>query len=123
MTADPYPTNLAELDPEPIAPNPDAVTNRLTVAVNRLAQAIEQDTLARLHPVGSQPPQNAPGAPLAPLAALPPVQTVANTPACPYHGTAKVRPSTNGKGGFYCSAQPGIGQPNTNPKGYCTWHS
>lgn len=77
MTAiDPYPQELLE-DEEPIAVNPDAVTNRLIVAINRLAIAIEHH---------SQGTQNAPGAA---LAALPPVrpQQVPQADVCPIHGT------------------------------------
>lgn len=80
--ADPYPQELAALDAEPIAVNQAAVTNRLVVAVNRLAQAVEQNTLALL-----DRPQNAPGPA---LASLPPVQTVpqaATVDVCPTHGT------------------------------------
>src|SRR5687768_14038108 len=93
--ADPYPAELAELDGPAITANPDAVLNRAITAINRLAQAIEQDTLARLHPVGQpplgamhvpapQPVQNAPGAA---LTALPPVQTTPQNTAdvCPIH--------------------------------------
>lgn len=116
---DPYPQDLDEID-APINVNQEAVLNRAITAMNRLAQAIEQNTLAILDRPQSDPTPayNPPPA----LAALPPVQTVANTPACPYHGTAKVRPSTNGKGGFYCASTASPGQP-ANPKGYCTWHT
>lgn len=83
--ADPYPANLAELD-ESIVPNPDAVTNRLITAVNRLAQAVEQNTLAIL----DKPVQNGPQRPNATLTALPPVQQVVaaqTADVCPIHGT------------------------------------
>jgi hypothetical protein len=81
--ADPYPESLVELEVDPITANPDAVTNRLTTAINRLAQAIEQEALARLHPVvvASTPT----------LAALPPVQGVpvaqSTADVCPIHNT------------------------------------
>lgn len=106
MTADPYPTNL--IDEEEIAPEPD-YQRQILVALNRIAIALER---------GSQPVQNAPGR----LAALPPIQTAGQRPVCPLHGPDKVAASTNGKGGFYCQAKAGPGQP-ANPKGYCTWHS
>lgn len=132
MTAiqDPYP---ADLDDIPFNPPGTLLgvtsDNALVAAVNRLAQAVEQNTLALLDNAvaassrAHQPVQNAPQglAPLPPVVA--PVQVVAGRPPCPYHGIERVAPSTNGKGGFYCQAKPGIGQPNTNPKGYCTWHT
>lgn len=117
MIADPYPQDLAALDDLPADATVVTDADRLIRAVNRLAQALEQNTLAILHPAQGAPV----GRPA--LAPLPPVQTVGQKPACPFHGPDKVRSSTNGNGGFYCSAQPGMGQPNTNPKGYCTWHS
>jgi len=123
MTAiqDPYPETL---DDVPFNPPLLSVTTdtALVAAINRLATAIEQDTLARLHPVGSQPAQNAPQRAPTALAPLPPVQVVADKPACPYHGIEKVAPSTNGRGGFYCQSKAAPGQP-ANPKGYCTWHT
>lgn len=78
MTTDPYPANLAELDEEP-AQLP--VVDPIVVALNRIAIAIERNTVA-LH----QPVQNAPGAT---LQALPPVRTapVQNAGVCPIHGT------------------------------------
>lgn len=123
---DPYPEALDDMPFNPPATNLNVAASALpsdplVAAVNRLAQAVEQNTLALLHPVGTprppQPVQNAPQG----LAPLPPVTVVANKPPCTWHGVDKVRPSS--KGGFYCTAQPGIGQPNTNPKGYCTWHT
>jgi len=116
---DPYPEEL-------LAEIPKDSGDPLVNAITRLAQAVEANTAALTR-------QNAPGAALPayvptsatnpPLAPLPPVQTVQARPACPFHGIEKVAPSTNGKGGFYCQAKPGIGMPNTNPKGYCTWHT
>jgi len=116
---DPYPSEL-------LAEIPKDAGDPLVNAITRLAQAVEANTAALTR-------QNAPGpvaasyvAPVATpatLTPLPPVQTVAARPACPFHGIEKVAPSTNGKGGFYCQAKPGIGMPNTNAKGYCTWHT
>lgn len=116
MTADPYPNTLAEIDDEALgfaAPDP------IVVALNRIAVAIEHNTQALLGQ-RPQPVQNAPQRP-ANLAALPPVQVVTDKPVCPFHGSEKVRPSTKGQGGFYCSGQGGSGPLNT--RGYCTWHS
>jgi hypothetical protein len=121
MTAirDPYPESLID-DIEPVALEP---ADPLVRAINRLAQAVEQNTLAILD--RPQPVQNAPQAPPVQrpaLAPLPAVQVVSERPACTWHGSEKVAPSTNGKGGFYCQAKAQPGQPS-NPKGYCTWHS
>lgn len=125
---DPYPETL---DDVPFAPPTPAQSlgasiageDALTRAVNRLAQAVEQNTLALLDNAvaassrAHQPVQNAPQG----LAPLPPVQVVANKPACPLHGVDKVAPSRNGPG-FYCQSKAAPGQP-ANPKGYCTWHT
>lgn len=114
MIVDPYPQDLASLDEAESVVVSD--TDRLIRAVNRLAQAVEQNTLAIIHPA----PQATVSRPA--LTQLPPVQLVADKPACPFHGPDKVRTSTNGKGGFYCSALAQPGQPS-NAKGYCTWHT
>ena len=116
MIADPYPEDLAALDDLPADATVVSDNDRLIRAVNRLAQAVEQNTPAILHPARQPAPVGRPA-----LAPLPAVQVVADKPACVWHGPDKVR--TSAKGGFYCTAQPGIGQPNTNPKGYCTWHT
>lgn len=87
----------------------------LAKAINRLAQAIEQNTLAMLDQrVGTQAPVVVPAQP---LAALPPVQTVANKPSCPKHGPDKVSPSTKFTG-FFCTAKDEAG-----PRGYCSWQA
>lgn len=114
MIADPYPQDLAALDELPAESTVVSDTDRLVRAVNRLAQAVEQNTLAILHPAS----QGAVARPA--LAPLPPVQNVGQKPQCPFHGIDKVAPST--KGGFYCQAKAAPGQPS-NPKGYCTWHT
>lgn len=111
---DPYPPELLDTELGVVEPDP------LVRAINRLAQAVEQNTLALLDN-RPQPFQNATQQRPA-LTRLPAVQTVASTPPCTYHGTEKVRPSTNGKGGFYCASLASPGQP-ANAKGYCTWHS
>lgn len=132
MTAiqDPYPADLDDIPFNPPGTLLGVTSDTaLVAAVNRLAQAVEQNTLALLDNAvaassrAHQPAQNAPQTAPAAFAPLPPVQVVAGKPACPYHGIEKVAPSTNGRGGFYCQAKPGIGQPNTNPKGYCIWHT
>ena len=112
---DPYPAELMDTDLTPTA-EPDPLVR----AINRLAQAIEQQVLASLDN-RPQPAQNAPQAPTG-LAPLPPVQIIAAKPSCPYHGPDKVAASTNGQGGFYCQSKASPGQPS-NPKGYCTWHT
>lgn len=108
MTADPYPTNLGDIDDEP-TPSLD-FERQLLVALNRIAIALER---------GIQPVQNGPQRPQPTLQALPPVQQVESRPACPYHGPDKVRTSDKGPG-FYCAAKGG---PATNARGFCTWHS
>jgi hypothetical protein len=76
---DPYPADLAKLDELPTGAGQVTEADRLIRAVNRLAQALEQNTLAILdHP---QPAAHAP------LTALPPVQTPASNSVCPIHGT------------------------------------
>lgn len=84
--ADPYPPVLADVDETPISVTHDAVTNRLITAVNRLAQALEQNTLAILDNGAPRAVQNAPGAA---LAALPPVQTAVPQAGgvCPIHAS------------------------------------
>jgi hypothetical protein len=110
MISDPYPAKLADdLEAAPLAP-----ADPLIRAINRLAQAIEQDTLARLHPVASQPVQNVPQG-LPAFTPLPPVQTVAQKPPCPVHGIEKVAPSTKFPG-FYCTAKDA-----SKPRGFCDW--
>ena len=79
---DPYPAELMDTDLTPTA-EPDPLVR----AINRLAQAIEQQVLATLDN-RPQPLQNAPQAPTG-LAPLPPVQIVAAKPSCPYHGPDK----------------------------------
>ena len=111
---DPYPQNLADVDEAELgfAPASPAQSTllRAVTALERIAAALENRP---------QPVQNAPRPNLTPL---PPIggNAVEQRPSCPFHGSEKVRASTNGKGGFYCSAKGG---PNPNPKGYCTWHS
>ncbi len=82
--ADPYPETLAQIDEAPINVTPEAVTNRLIASVNRLAQALEQNTLAILDNGAPRPAQNGSGAA---LASLPPVQTAApqSGGVCPIH--------------------------------------
>lgn len=68
---DPYPASLVDEPLAPIEPSEPLVR-----AVNRLAQAVEQNTLALLdRPAAPAPPQ---------LAALPPVQRVQQA-VCPIH--------------------------------------
>lgn len=104
---DPYPPQLLETDLAPTEPDP------LVRAINRLAQAIEQQVLAQL----DNRPQSAPQAPQRPqaLAPLPAVTTVAAKPPCPKHGLDKVQPS-NKFPGFFCTAKDEQG-----PRGYCAW--
>ena len=126
---DPYPPTLIDTDLTP-AIEPDPTVR----ALNRLAQAIEQLTLATLD--ARQPVQNAPQRPVnmrqdayaglpeqqAPrpaLATLPPVTVVAQKPPCPAHGLDKVLESKQ-FAGFYCAAKAAPGQPQ-NARGYCTW--
>ena len=118
MIADPYPEDITS-DLVPLG-EPDPLVR----AVNRLAAALEQNTLAILdqRPKVQAPVQFGQQLAQTALAPLPPVQVVQNRPSCPFHGPDKVASSTNGKGGFYCQAKAQPGQPS-NPKGYCTWHS
>jgi hypothetical protein len=130
MTAirDPYPKSLDDI---PFTPTENTleplVPDGQVKALNRIGLALEQLTVLladRLQNAPQAPTGGfvAPASSVAPLAALPPVQTVQAKPPCPFHGPDKVAVSTNGKGGFYCQAKAGPGQPS-NPKGYCTWHS
>lgn len=104
---DPYPPELLADDLTPLA-EPDPMVR----AINRLAQAVEQNTLALLD--RSQPVQNAPQA-RPNLAPLPAVTTVAQKPPCPKHGIDKVQVSSK-FAGFFCTAKDDQG-----PRGYCAW--
>jgi len=125
---DPYPESLDDI---PFAPEPfgsalppheppkefgtaptSGIGGQYLAALNRIATALERLS-------GLQPAQNALQQPRANLTPLPPVQTVSDRPACPYHGADKVAPSKKGPG-FYCQAQGG---PQANARGYCGWHS
>lgn len=108
---DPYPEDLAE-DLTPLA-EPDPLVR----AVNRLAQAVEQNTLALLD--RAQPAVVAPQTQRPALAPLPAVTIVAQKPPCPHHGIDKVQESRQ-FAGFFCSAKASPGQPQ-NARGYCTW--
>lgn len=81
MTADPYPASLVD-DLEPITPA--QTDDRLISAIHRLAQAVEQNTLALLD--RPQPVQNGPQRP-AGLQALPPIQQPQSADVCPIHNT------------------------------------
>lgn len=84
MIADPYPTDLAELDQLPADATVVTAEDRQVRALNRIALALEQLTV--LIADRTQPAQNAPGAA---LATLPPVQAPipATADVCPIHGT------------------------------------
>ena len=78
--ADPYPTNLAEIDEAELGFAPataEGTLLRAVTALERIAIALEK---------GSQPVQNASGPA---LAALPPVRTpqAVQSDVCPIHGT------------------------------------
>jgi hypothetical protein len=104
---DPYPRELTD-DLTPLA-EPDPLVR----AINRLAQAIEQQVLATLDN-RPQPVQVAPQRPQA-LAPLPAVTVVAAKPPCPVHGIDKVSPSSKFPG-FYCTAKDA-----SKPRGFCDW--
>lgn len=80
MNADPYPTDLAELDDAALGFAPADPTVK---ALNRIATALEQIALNQIDRA-PQPVQNGPQR----LAALPPVQVAAPAPqggVCPIH--------------------------------------
>jgi hypothetical protein len=110
MTAirDPYPETLEDVEFSP--PTLPAIDPQV-VALNRIATALEQLTLAVLD--RPQVPQAATARPA--LAPLPPVQVVADKPSCTKHGPDKVAPS-NKFAGFYCTAKDPQG-----PRGFCGW--
>lgn len=112
MTAqrDPYPAELSPVDFNPPQAAPTFEAELLRV-LNRIATALEHGAPGNVTITAPRP-----------LAPLPPVTTVAQKPACPFHGYDKVQVSTKGSGGFYCSAKAAQGQP-ANARGYCTWHS
>lgn len=113
---DPYPSDLAPVGEFTPVNGPTAIVatfeDQVIRVLNRIANALEHGA--------PQPVQNVPQA-RPNLQPLPPVTQVDQKPPCPFHGFDKVRPSTNGAGGFFCSAKGGNGP--TNAKGYCTWHS
>jgi hypothetical protein len=109
---DPYPSQLMETDLTPTT-EPDPLVR----AINRLAQAIEQQVLATLdRPVAQQNAPQAPAQARPALAPLPAVTVVAQKPPCPAHGIEKVQSSTKFPG-FFCTAK----DPN-GPRGYCAWN-
>jgi hypothetical protein len=85
---DPYPPELMETDLTPTT-EPDPLVR----AINRLAQAIEQQVLATLDRPAQNAPQPAQQARPA-LAPQPAVTVVAQKPPCPAHGIEKVQSST-----------------------------
>ena len=104
----------------PLVPLNDG--DALTLAINRLALAVEQLALATIdsHPIikagpatiqVSQPPVQAAIQPFAPLPQVNPPR-----PACPRHGVDNVVPSTKRGVAFYCKAK----DPN-GPRGWCSF--